>query len=161
MFSSFAKLNERLALIKFPVTLAAMNEIKMDFSENERIFYEVTIEELNKHFNPIDLIYSFEPVQPTIVKHGFMVMMEKEIVLTLHNFRLSTSATLERIPIEMVEKVDSEIVISPLDEPTDFRLGVIYITYNEGLNKKKCIIRNVNTENLAYLVTKCEMLLLQ
>lgn len=106
MFSSFAKLNERLALTEFPVTLASMNEIKMDFSENDHTFYEVTLDELNRYFNQIDLIYSFEPVQPTIVKYGFIVVMEKEIVLTLRNFRLFTSSTLKRIPIEKVEKVD-------------------------------------------------------
>lgn len=159
MFSSFAKLNERLALIEFPVTLASMNEIKMDFSKNERAFYEVTLDELNRHFNPIDLIYSFEPVQPTIVKYGFMVVMEKEIVLTLHNFRLSTNATLERIPIEKVEKVDSEVVISPLDKPTDFRLGVIYITYFKGVDIKNYTIRNVEPQNLAVLVNRIVKLL--
>lgn len=161
MINNFTKLNARFALIEYPVTLASMDEIKMEFPKSERAFYEITLKELNKHFKPTDLLYSFEGVQPTLLKYGFMVLMKDEIVLSIHKAGLFPKANLERIPMKNVTEVDFDISPTPFGNPANFGLGVIDITYSKTFGTKKFTIRNISEQNLDNLVARTRALVEQ
>lgn len=161
MITDFTKLNERFALIEFPVTLATMDEIKMEFPKSERAFYEITLKELKKHFKPTDQLFSFEGVQPTMTKYGFMILMEDEIVLSLHSAGLFPKANLERIPMKKVTEVDFDIAPTPFGNPANFGLGVIHISYGKTFGTKKFTIRNIDTQNLDNILARIRALVKQ
>lgn len=161
MINNFTKLNARFALIEYPVTLASMDEIKMEFPKSERAFYEITLKELNKQFKPTDLLYSFEGVQPTMTKYGFMILMSDEIVLSLHSAGLFPKANLERIPMNKVTEVDFDISPTPFGNPANFGLGIIHITYSKTFGTKKFTIRNIAEHNLDNLVARTRALVEQ
>lgn len=161
MINNFTKLNARFALIEYPVTLASMDEIKMEFPKSERAFYEITLKELKKQFKPTDLLYSFEGVQPTMTKYGFMILMSDEIVLSLHSAGLFPKANLERIQMQKVTEIDFDIAPTPFGNPANFGLGVIQISYSKTFGTKKFTIRNIDTQNLDNIVARTRALVKQ
>lgn len=149
----FEKINHRFAIVEYPITLQEMDEIKMEFPKSERAFYEITLKALKKSLKPTDEIFGFEGVQPTFTHMGFLVLMQNEVILSIHKGGLMPSATLERIPMNKITEVDFDIIPAPIN-PFNVNEGEIHITYKKGFGSKKYTIRNVSTVNLDSLVAR-------
>ena len=155
--SKYEAINSYFGVIEFPMRLQEMEDVKMNFPKTERAFYEITLKALKKALKPTENIYSFEAVQPSLTKYGFLVLTSTELILSMHKGAIMPSASLERIPLNKIKDVDFDIIPLAVN-PFNVNEGSIHLTVKKGFGTKKYTIRDVSTSNLDSLVKRIRSL---
>lgn len=155
--NKYKAINSYFAAIEFPMRLQEMENIKMSFPKTERVFYEITLKALKKALKPTENIYSFEAVQPSLTKYGFLVLTNSELILSMHKGAIMPSASLERIPLNKIKEVDFDVVPLAIN-PFNVNEGSIHLTIKKGFGTKKYTIRDVSTSNLDGLIKRIKSL---
>lgn len=147
----FKRINYRLAIVEYPITIENMEEIEIEFPQRERAYYDITLKALKKILKPTEKIFGIEGVQPTSLHNGFLVLTQDELILSIHKGCLIPRAALKRIPMNNISKVDF-VIIDTSNNPIKINEDEIHLSYKKGCRTKKYTIRNVPLINLDSLV---------
>ncbi|MFC5773676.1 PH domain-containing protein [Ectobacillus antri] len=151
MQNKFKKLNQRFGIIEYPVTLKEMEEISLEFPKTERKFYEFAITALKKIMKESEKIYSFTTADPKLMKTGFLVVAEYNLILVSLKGGLFGGAETELIKYEAIKNVDFDIAPNPFGA-AQMELGILHLETKGMLGGKKRTIRNIPDYSLDYVV---------
>ncbi|WP_043904730.1 PH domain-containing protein [Parageobacillus genomosp. 1] len=147
--SKFVKLNQRYAVLEYPVTLKEMEEISKEFPKTERTFYEYAFKALRKVMKEDEKIYSFNVADPSLTKTGFIVVGEHNLYFVAMKGGLFGGAEAEVVKYADIKSVDFDIIKSPI---ALMNTGIIYLEMKGLLGSKKRTIRNIPDYNIDSIV---------
>lgn len=146
----FEKFNYLFAMINYPITLQNLEKMIQEFDKTERVLFEVTLIGLRTIINPSDSIFGIESVRSSSIHNGFLILTKDELILTIYE-DTSLSATFERIPLNQIINIESDIIDNPIN-PFNLNKGEIYLTYEINHELKKHEIRNVSKLRINKLI---------
>lgn len=145
--SQFTKLNEKFGIINFPVTIAEMEQILLEFPKTERKFYEFALKALKKVMKTDEKIYSFEVADPKLTKTGFVVVAEHNLIFLTMKGGLFGGANAEVVKYTDIKSVDFDIIEGPLGI-SFMNTGILYLHLKGVFGGKKRTVRNIPDYNL-------------
>lgn len=145
------KLNDRIMILEYPISLNEMEQVSLELPKTERTYYEYAFKALNKIMKKDENIYSFNIADPKLTKTGFIVVAETNLILLSMKMGLFGGAESEIVKYKDIKSVDFDIVPNPFGL-AQMNLGLIYLEMKGMLGSKKRTIRNIPEESLENVV---------